>query len=59
MNGYKAFYKGKSIEVHADSSYEAQQNAAKTFKAKKSYDVTVVLCELGNKQVVHSTSNID
>lgn len=54
MNGYKAFYKGKSIEIHANTSYEAQQVAAKQFKAKKSYDVTVVLCEKAGEQVVHT-----
>src|ERR1017187_9443622 len=45
MNGYKAFYKGKAIEVYADTMYQAQLQAAQTFKAKKSYDVHVVLCE--------------
>ena len=54
MNGYKAFYKGKSIEVYAPSSYDAQLNAAKQFKAKKSYEVTVVLCEKAGEQVTHS-----
>jgi len=54
MNGYKAFYKGKSIEVYANTSYEAQQLASKQFKAKKSYEVTVVLCEKGEKQVIHT-----
>ena len=54
MNGYKAFYKGKSIEVYANTSYEAQQKAATTFKAKKSYDVTVVLCEKAGEQVTHT-----
>ena len=54
MNGYKAFYKGKSIEVYANTSYEAQQVASKQFKAKKSYDVTIVLCELNSKQVIHT-----
>lgn len=43
LNGYKAFYKGKSIEVHAKTSYEAQQLAAQQFKAKKSYEVTVII----------------
>jgi hypothetical protein len=57
MNGYKAFYKGKSIEVKANTSYEAQQLASKQFKAKKSYDVTIVLCEKGDDQVVHSTTS--
>ena len=56
MNGYKAFYKGKTCEVYADTSYEAQQKAAAKFKAKKRYDVTVVLCEKQGEQVTHSTT---
>lgn len=58
MNGYLAFYKDKQIEVYANTSYEAQQKAAKEFKAKKSYDVTVVLCERAGEQVTHSTASI-
>jgi hypothetical protein len=54
MNGYIAFYKGKQLEVHADSSYEAQQKAAAQFKARKSYEVTVVLAERNDEQVVHT-----
>jgi hypothetical protein len=54
MNGYKCFYRGKTCEVYADSSYEAQQKAALVFKAKKSYEVTVVLCEKAGEQVVHT-----
>lgn len=54
MNGYKAFYKGKSIEVYANTSYAAQQLAAQQFKAKKSYEVTVVLCEKAGEQVTHT-----
>jgi len=57
MNGYKAFYKGKSIEVYANTSYEAQEKAAKLFKARKSYQVTVVLCEKAGQQVTHSTAD--
>ena len=45
MRTYRAFYKGRSIEVQAQTSYEAQQRAAVQFRAKKSYDVTVVLCD--------------
>ena len=45
MNGYKAFYKDKNLEVYAETIYKAQLEAAKQFKAKKSYQVTVVLCE--------------
>lgn len=52
-NGYIAFYKGKQIEVYADTKYAAQQEAAKLFKAKKSYDVTVELAEKDGEPVVH------
>jgi len=55
MNGYKAFYKGNSIEVMAESSYKAQLEAARVFKAKKSYQVSVVLCEKNRQQVMTST----
>lgn len=54
MNGYKAFYKGKDIEVRAQTSREAQLIAAMLFKARKAYDVTVVLCEKEGEQVTHA-----
>lgn len=54
MNGYIAFYKGKQKEVYANSSYEAQKKAAAEFKAKKSYEVTVVLAEKDGQQVTHT-----
>jgi len=55
MNTYKAFYKGKTMQVLADTSYEAQKKAASSFKAKKSYDVSVMLLVLNNGVgVVHS-----
>ena len=53
MNGYVAFYKGKQIEVYAASSYEAQVKAAKIFKVKATYKVTVVLAEKEGSQVYH------
>lgn len=56
MNGYKAFFRDKTCEVYADSSYEAQQKAAVVFKAKKSHEVTVMLCEVQGKQVVHTAT---
>jgi len=52
-NGYVAFYKGKQMDVYADTSYEAQKKAAVSFKAKKSYEVTVVLAEKDGEQVTH------
>ena len=54
MNGYKAFYKGKSIDIMANTAYEAQKAAALKFKAKKSYEVTVILCEKQGEQVTHN-----
>ena len=58
MNGYIAFYKGRKAEVYAQTSYEAQQKAAALFKAKKEYEVTVVLAEKDSEQVVHSTGGL-
>ena len=56
MNGYKAFYKGKTIEVMADSSYQAQLKAAQVFKAKKAYEITVMLCEVNGEQIIHNAT---
>ena len=53
-NLYEAFYKGKQMQVEAKTSYEAQELAATYFKAKKSYEVTVVIVARGDgTQVVH------
>lgn len=65
MNGYKAFYNGKSIDVYAETSYSAQTKAVELFKPPKSkrHMVHVVLCETNTngpdepgEQVIHSTS---
>ncbi len=56
MNGYVAFYRGKRLEVKAETSLAAQEKAAKLFKAKKSYEVSVVLAEKDGVQVVHTPS---
>lgn len=53
MNGYLAFFRGKCIEVIASSSYEAQQKAARKFRAKNTYEVSVFLAEKENSPVVH------
>ena len=54
-NGYVAFYKGKRVDVNADSMYGAQKIAAKHFNAKKEYEVNVMLAELDGKQYYQST----
>jgi len=58
MNGYKAFYKGKQVEVYATTSYNAQIEAALRLKAKRPYEVSVVLCEVSGKQVIHNASSL-
>lgn len=58
MFGYLAFYHSKRLEVFANSTFEAQTIAAKQFKAKKQYEVSVYLCEKDGKEVVHSTSEV-
>lgn len=42
---YLCFYRGKKIAVQALRSYDAQLKAAQIFKAKKAYEVTVVLAD--------------
>ncbi len=58
MNGYKAFWRGRNIEVFAETSLAAQTKAAAQFKAKKSWEVTVVLCETQGTPVVHCPQDI-
>jgi hypothetical protein len=54
MNGYICMYKGKRIEVMANTTYEAQKIAASKLKVKKSYEVIVMLAEKNGKQVIHT-----
>lgn len=58
MNGYVCFYKGKKVEVYAETSFVAQQKAATLLKAKRAYEVTVVLAEKDGEAVVHSTVEV-
>jgi len=53
-NGYVAFYKGKEIDVYADTKYQAQKIAAAHFKAKKEWEVNVALAEVDGKQYVNT-----
>ena len=58
MNTYNAFYKNKQTPVLADTTYDAQQLAATKLKAKKTYDVTVMLVELDGEQYTHSPASL-
>lgn len=46
MRTYVAFYKNRQITVQAESQYQAQLKAAEQFKAKKSWEVAVVLADV-------------
>jgi predicted secreted protein len=56
MGGYKCFYNGKTCEVYANTSYEAQGKAQAIFKVKdnKRYLITAMLCETNGNQVTHT-----
>jgi|TARA_R110000868_G_scaffold180883_2_gene421604 hypothetical protein len=58
MFTYIAFYKGKEITVNALRSFDAQEQAARIFKAKKSYEVTVMLAAKGDEPVIHHPATI-
>jgi hypothetical protein len=53
MNTYHAFYKGKKIELETETSYAAQVKAAEMFKAKKSFEVDVILVAKNGEPVTH------
>lgn len=58
MNGYVCFYRGKQIEVHAETTFDAQFKAAQIFKAKKQGEVRPFLAEKDGVPVVHSTASL-
>ena len=51
MNTYNAYFNKKVIEVEAETSAAAQEEATKIFKAKKSWMVTVILAAKNGKPV--------
>lgn len=58
MNGYICYYKDKKIEVYAETSYAAQQEAVKQLtvrgKAPKGWEISVVLAEKDGVPVVYN-----
>ena len=57
LNTYKAFYKGKTLNVRALTVLEAQTHAAQLLKAKEQWRVAVVLIAKGGVTVpVHPAS---
>lgn len=58
MNGYICFYRGKQIEVRAETTYAAQQDAARQFKARKPYEVSCLLAEKNGQVVIHDGAEL-
>jgi len=58
MNTYEAFYRGRRLTVQAATSYAAQLEAARQFKAKKTHEVTVMLAEKDGQPVVHAPAEL-
>lgn len=58
LNKYKCFWRGKTAEVDAGTSLQAQLMAAKKLGARKSYEVTVMLLEKDGAPVAHSTGSL-
>jgi len=57
MFTYIAFYRGKQMEVKAMRSFDAQEIAAKAFKARKSYEVTIMLAARPDgTEVIHTAT---
>lgn len=60
MFTYVAYYKGKEIEVQGEemTKLQAQQVAAKQFKAKRQWEVLVWLVEKDGEVIVHDGSEL-
>jgi hypothetical protein len=52
--GYICLYRGKKFEVHAESTFDAQQKCAKENNIKKRYEISVYLAEKNGKPVIHT-----
>lgn len=46
MRTYQAFYRGRNLTVTAASQFDAQKQAAILFKARRAWDVAVVLADV-------------
>ena len=58
MNKYECFWKSKRITVEAYTSYQAQQKAQEALKAKKGYEITVMLAEKNGQAYVHEGASL-
>ena len=58
MNTYICLYKGRRIEVCAQTTFDAQCKAAELLRARKRYDVIVALAEKDGAPVIHKPEGL-
>jgi len=61
VNRYLCYWKNKSADLQAETSYKAQLKAQKHFQKNErrkvqTYDIAVVLAEKNGEPVIHSTT---
>jgi len=58
MNKYVCMWRGKTIDVSAESQYKAQVQGAMMLKAKRTWEVSVVLVEVEGREVQTNTASL-
>lgn len=58
MNRYLCLYKSERTTVDADTSRDAQKEAARIFKARRESDVSVYLQEKNDEPYVHDGASL-
>lgn len=60
LNDYIAFFNGRQHEIRASSLYDAKLAAIAFFRPRRSSEhmVSVVLAQIGDKPVIHSTGSL-
>ncbi len=54
MNTYRCFFNGKQEDIEAARPVDAQLAIARKYKIRKTYNVTVVLLAVGDREIIHS-----
>jgi len=58
MNKYVCVWRGKTIDVSAESQYKAQVQGAMMLKAKRTWEVITILVEVAGREVQISTASL-
>ena len=46
MRNYRAYYRGRTFDVQAPNSFQAQEAAARILRIKRTWEVAVVLLDV-------------